>query len=332
MPSSNTEPSQEIVERLIDQPLAVTTLARDDELYGSRLQAALIRGEDELFRWGIGAKLERGAIVALYIPNNHALRVEERNRIRHLYSVATSTVSMPEFIRWKQVVFLYRRLTLACPLNQDEMENDPDLGGYARRRFRDAGFRWIPRRRRAVEAFWRLVLTKNPELVDRIMSRLLSGSTDTPWDDVAISYASEDMGFAQRLNDGFIAQDRTTFYSTSAWALDPIDLPIITELLSVAFKNARVCVPLVSRHYIGKLWPLVEFAAMLDRPNRVLAVSLDKTQPGHIDLGQVDFGCTHSDAAEFLKDRLARASEVELVEYERLEKAEDVITRVLAKL
>lgn len=48
---------RKLTERRVTHPFAITTIANGDAKNGERLKAAIIRGEGELFPWGIGADL-----------------------------------------------------------------------------------------------------------------------------------------------------------------------------------------------------------------------------------------------------------------------------------
>ncbi|MDH3639196.1 MAG: toll/interleukin-1 receptor domain-containing protein, partial [Gammaproteobacteria bacterium] len=300
------------------------------------LQTAIIRGEDELFPWGIGADLNPGAIVALYVPNNATLRAEERQRIRHLYSVAASGKNPIKGAKWKYLVFLYRRLTLATPLTLVELRNDRILGGYAEGSFRAAGISTIPARAKldAKHAFWRMVITKNPELAERIKSRLLAPDKTTPKDDIAISYATEDMGFAQRLNDEFAKRKLRTFYSTTAWPLDDFAAERIVELLAAVYRNSRLGVPLLSKQYIKKPWPLLELLTILDRPDNALIVSIDGTQLRDIDINVVRWDPSMPSSYKEVLKRIERfdKSKLKTIAFENLDELEVVQERIWGQL
>jgi len=323
---------ERIANRLASHPFAFTTISNDDSKFGALLQDAIVRGEDELFPWGIGAKLKPGAIVALYVGNNQSLRVEERQRIRHLYSVAGASSTPRPKPHWKYLVYLYRRLTLPRPLLRDELVSDPILGGYAKSSFRSAGRATIPAQPEAVRAFWELVLARNWEVSERIQSRLLPSNGTSYRDDVAISYASEDMGFAQRLHDELAKQGRRSFYSTTAWALDDSHKPLLSNLLSDIFASAQVCVPLISKHYVTKNWPLLELAAMLRHPMRVLAACLDEKQLGNIDVRQVDLESINRQTAAEMDALLKKTDAVEQIDYKTLADVERVAASVVGRL
>ncbi len=267
-----------IIDTLLSQRLTVTTLARDDKKYGRLLQTAFVRGEDELFYWGVGPQLKRGDIVAMYVPDSKSLRPEERQRVRHLYSVAADTQRAWKAFGWNQVVFLYRRVSLVSPLYINELRKLKPLG-QARASFRNAGKTLHPLGPEAARAFWRLFWRKNAELADRLETRLVCRQpTEVARDDVAISYASEDLGFSQKLYDVCLSKGLRTFYGTSAGVLDRGGQRRLIALLREVFAQATLRVALLSRYYLSKRWPLLELAAMLDDPDRVVAISVDGTR------------------------------------------------------
>src|SRR5262245_37879640 len=98
--------------------VALTTLAAKDRRYCDRLQNSLVRGRHELLYWGVGPRLRRGDIVALYVPETDFLPESEHSCIRRLYSAAAD--SSPG-MKWKQHVFLYRRVDLNPAITYREL-------------------------------------------------------------------------------------------------------------------------------------------------------------------------------------------------------------------
>ena len=250
---------------------ALTTLARDDAMSASRLQTAAVRGDNELLYWGVGPKVTRGDIVALYTPDSRYLPPTYRKAVRHLYCVAADVIEAEDFLHH---VFLYRRVTIEPALSLRELRDVIDLKDTE---VRSAGWQSKPWSEQRAERLWQYLLNSRPELAAPIAKRVIGSEQD---DETAISYAGEDWIQAQRLMLWCEDADLRAFFVTS---VDRQVLPIarkpLRELLEKTFSRTRVAVFLVPRRATYSQWIKAEVQAAVSSNNQILLVRTDPSRP-----------------------------------------------------
>ena len=160
--------------------------------------------------------------------------------------------------------------------------------------------------------FWTLLLGLNPRIGPMLGNRF-GPPDESSTDDVALSYASEDLPTTQVLYNALVtttdhdAGGLRVFYTTTAWDTRNITgaTASLVALLGQVFGTVRVGVPLLSHAYVRKPWPLLELGFMCEHADRLLPLSLDGTTLADVDDAQVDLRAGTLPHVDHVSERLA---------------------------
>jgi hypothetical protein len=121
--------------------------------------------------------------------------------------------------------------------------------------------------------------------------------------DVAISYASEQLGYVEEFNDCVEKKGFTSFFDREKQA-QLWGEPLPETLYEVYFRKSKWCVMFISKEYVSKVYPNLERKAIIDRQIRseryVLPVRFDDSEvPG------LSVGIKHVWAKDYTPSKLA---------------------------
>lgn len=245
--------SNDVVAALAEKPIALTTFESCDYGSANRYQTSVVRGEDELLFWGLGAELNVGDLVAMYVPNSRLVPENDRMAISRVYSIlhimekkedqcvenrqdVEKKRNKKKKKKWSHYVFLSQPLVFA-PFRFCRISQKLEIKSTKIRDLGRTGEQWSDGR---AQKFWSYIFRRQRYLKSQARKKLLADPTCVY--DVAISYYGSDWTEARRLKRSFEHAGLRTFLVTSPGKLDVEDESALEELLEPVYKNCRVAV------------------------------------------------------------------------------------------